>query len=400
MRRPARQRGARGFAIVFALFIVALLLVTGLAMLGVAQYSAANTRNIEAKQDSYNAAEAGLNQAIDRIDASRIYQASMVPGAMPTTSYSYTYTVVNNLANGSPTLTTYPDAGGYPIKVPANRALITSTGVGPRGERPTNLEAIVKDTQLILTFPNDAIDAGLDISGNWNSGVGIGVAGSSPGANDATVHANHNITATIAFLQGTASASGIIDTLNSSAGGTNTAQHVLPTSQMAPFVADEKAVAQAGGPYALYIPNGGTLPSTYTCPSGAPAEGCTVFVDGSYKMSANTVITFTGRVNLVINGDYTSTGNSAIKFQSGQQSLFAINGNADIGGNGTASALIWALGNTTLHGNGFQLGALVSGGNVIFKGGGANGGFKYDKSYKGFTFTVPGTIVVSTFGEY
>ncbi|HZV78170.1 MAG TPA: hypothetical protein VFF60_01025 [Candidatus Binatus sp.] len=400
MTHDIHKTGERGFAMVFSMFIVTLLLVLGLAMLSVSQYSSADTRNIESKQSAFDAAEAGINEAIDKIDASRTYAGNGVVGVMPTTSYTFTYTVVNNLANSQPTVASYPDAGGYAVNVPGNRALITSTGVGPHGERPTHVEAIVKDTQINVAFPNDAIDAGLDISGNWNTGVGIGVQGSSPGANDAIVHANHNITATIAFLQGTASASGTIDTLNNTTGGINTAQRQLPTSQMAQFVAAEKATVQAGGQYVMYIPSGGTIPSTYTCPSGAPAQGCTIFVDGPYLMSGQTTITFTGRVNLIINGNYTSIGNSAIHFQAAQKSLFVINGNADIGGNGTASALIWTLGNTTLHGNGFQLGSLVSGGNVIFKGGGSNGGFKYDKSYQNFTFAVPGTIVVSTFGEY
>jgi hypothetical protein len=116
-------------------------------------------------------------------------------------------------------------------------------------------------------------------------------------------------------------------------------------------------------------------------------------------MSGQTTISFTGRVLLVINGDYSSTGSSGITFQGGTKSLFVVNGNADIGGNGTAAALIWAKGDTTLHGNGFQLGALVSGGNVNFAGGGSTGGFKYDPSLNNFSITIPGHIVVMTYGE-
>jgi Tfp pilus assembly protein PilX len=394
-KRRISHPSSRGFAMVFALFVVALLLVVGLAMLAVSQNSASATLNMEYKQTAFDAAEAGLNQGIDRLDASQGFSSSG-SGAL-SNGYTYTYSVKNNLANPNPILNFTDPASGNSVTIPGNRALVVSTGQGPDGQRVTAVEAIVKNTQTTVAFPNDAIDAGLDIQGNWNHK--IGVAGSAPGVNDATVHANNDITASIGFLGGSATASGTIDSLNPGPGGINTPQKVLPTAQLTPFVAAEMAIAKAGGPYALYIPANGSLPATFDCPSGAPANGCTVFFDGPLHMSGQTTISFTGRVLLVINGDYSSTGSSGITFQGGTKSLFVVNGNADIGGNGTAAALIWAKGDTTLHGNGFQLGALVSGGNVNFAGGGANGGFKYDPSLNNFSITIPGHIVVMTYGE-
>jgi hypothetical protein len=390
------RRTQRGFAMVFSLFIVVLLLVIGLAMLSVSQYSSSETLNVQSKQASFNAAEAGISSGIDKLDSSLSYTASGNTGSL-SNGYTFTYSVINNLLGTNPRPVTDPVTGGS-VQIPPARALIVSTGQGPNGERPTTVEAIVKDSQSTVTFPNDAIDAGLDIEGNWNHK--IGVAGSSPGANDATIHANHNITATIGFLQGTASASGTVDSLNSGPGGVNTPQKVLPTNQLSPFVASELSLAHGGGPYAMYIPASGSLPTSFACPSGAPAYGCTVFFDGPVHISGNQTYSFTGKVVLVINGDYTSTGNSGLTFQSGTHSLFVVNGNADIGGNGSASALVWVKGDTTLHGNGNYFGAIVTGGNAIFNGGGSSGGFMYDKSLNNFTISIPGHVIISTFGEY
>ena len=391
------RRSSRGFAMVFALFITVLLLVIGLAMYSASQFSALSTMNVERKQNSFNAAEAGLNTAIDKLDGSiYTYSASNAPGTL-SNGFTYSFTVINNLARGQSATATDPVTGNT-ITIPAFRAFIYSTGQGPNGERATTVEAIVRQTGTQFSFPHDAIDAGLDVAGSWNWGAGV--LASAPGLNDASIHSNHNITVSLGFDQGSASASGTIDSLNSAPSGINTPQLPLPTAQFPAFVAYEKAIAQAGGPYAMYVPAGGTMPSRFDCPSGAPETGCVVFYDGPYSMSGHQEIDFTGRVTFVVNGDYVATGNAQIMFQSGTKSLFAVNGNCDDGGNGTMYALIWSKGDTILHGNGMQVGAVVAGGNVYFKGGGSSGGFKYDGNLGNFNVDLPGHIVVSAYGEY
>ena len=397
-RKPTHtHRASRGFAMIFALFITVLLLVIGLAMYSASQFSSLSTMNVERKQNSFNAAEAGLNTAIDKLDGSiYTYYASNAPGTL-SNGYTYSYTVINNLASGQSRSTTDPVTGNA-ITIPASRAFIYSIGQGPNGERATTVEAIVKQTGTQFSFPHDAIDAALDVSGSWNWGAGV--LASAPGENNANIHSNHNITASLGFLQGTATASGTTDSLNSSPSGVNTAQLPLPTAQFPAFVAYEKSIAQAGGPYAAYYPAGSSMPSRWDCPSGAPEAGCVVFYDGPFSMSGHQEIDFSGRVTFVVNGDYQATGNAQIVFQSGTKSLFAVNGNCDDGGNGTEYALIWSKGDTTLHGNGMQIGAVVAGGNVYFKGGGSNGGFKYDVNLGNFNVDLPGHIVVSAYGEY
>jgi len=395
VRANTRHR-LRGFALILALLIVALFLIIGLALLSVSQSSSLATLNVERKEDSFNAAEAGLNTAIEQLDMSASFSATNATSTL-SNGYTFTYSIVNNLANGGSTSAKDPVTGRL-LTVPGKRAFVYSTGQGPNGERATTVEAIVRQPSTPLKFPNDAIDAGLDIAGNWNHNIGI--SGSAPGADDATVHANHNITVSVGFLQGTATASGMIDTLDLGPGGVGTPQITLPTAQMPAFVAYEKSVALAGGPYVLYIPSGGTVPSRYACPSGAPSAGCTVFLDGPLSISGNQTINFTGTVTFVVNGNYTAAGQAQISFQSRTKSLFAVNGNVDDGGLGTMYALIWSKGDTILHGNGYQRGAIVAGGNVYMKGGGSKGGFLYDPSLGNFSISLPGHIVISTYGEY
>jgi len=394
-KKAARFR-TRGFAMAFTLCMTMLIMLLGLAMLAVSQASSLSTMNVERKQESFDAAEAGLNQAIDQLDGASTYTASNTSGTL-SNNYTYQYTVINNLARGAAVPSTDP-VTGQTVTVPANRAFIISTGQGPNGERATTVESIVKQTGTQFNFPNDAIDAGIDIAGNWNFKQGI--KGSSPGANNANIHANHNITANVGYLQGGASASGTVDTLNSGPSGVNTPQRTLPTSQMAAFVAYWKSQSQEGGKYNEYLPAGSTPPTTFDCPSDAPASGCVVFYDGPLIISGKQTITFTGTVTFIVNGNYYASGSSQISFQSGTKSLFAVNGNADDGGLGTMYALIWAKGDVTLHGNGWQQGAVVAGGNAYLLGGGSSGGFIYDAALNNFGINIPGHVVISAYGEY
>jgi len=392
---PTRSQ-SRGFAMAFTLCMTMLIMVLALGMLAVSQGNSLSTMNVERKQDSFDAAEAGLNTAIDQLDGAAAFSATNTTGTL-SNNYTYTYTIVNNLAGGQAVPSTDP-VTGQTITVPANRALIISVGQGPNGERATTVESIVKQTGTQFNFPNDAIDAGLDIAGSWNFKSGI--KGSSPGAYDANIHANHNITAGVGFLQGNASASGTVDSLNSGPYGTNTPQRTLPTSQMSAFVAYWKTQSQGDSKYNEYYTAGSPLPKEYDCPSDAPPSGCVVFYDGPLTMSGSQTITFTGTVTFIVNGNYTASGQSQISFQSGTKSLFAVNGNADDGGLGTMYALIWSKGDTTLHGNGWQQGAVVAGGNAYLKGGGSSGGFVYDAALNNFSVNIPGHIVISAYGEY
>jgi hypothetical protein len=380
---------------ILALFVVGLLLVAGFVLMSNSQFSAADTVNSEQKDQAFNAAEAGDSTAIESLDlnsGSTSGSGTLANGA------TYQYTITNNLASGS----ALPISGRGSL--PAYSALISSKGWGALAGRPVTVESVVTPATSTITFPNDAIDAGLDIQGNWNSGNCIGISGSAPSNNNANIHANHNITANTCFTDGQASASGTVSGNVNATGGTvnGVPQVPLPTAQMATFVSNEKTIAQSSPPLYPYdyIASGGSLPSTYACPVTAPSTGCVVFVDSSLSMAGHSSASFTGRVTVVVNGDFSATGQAALSFQTGKQSVLVVNGNADVGGNGSAAALVWAKGDITLHGNGNLDGAAVAGGNVNFLGGGNGGGFTYDSTLINVTLGQQGKLTIATFGEY
>ena len=64
----SRQRPQRGFVMIIALFIIVLLLAVGIMLLDNVFSAAANVVNMQQKNQIYEAAEAGLNSAIDLLD--------------------------------------------------------------------------------------------------------------------------------------------------------------------------------------------------------------------------------------------------------------------------------------------------------------------------------------------
>jgi hypothetical protein len=387
MRIRKRIEGERGFALVFSLFIMVLLLITTLLLLQNTQGTAANTHANELKNGALNAAEAGANKAMDALDGSL---AATGPGSGTLANgYKYSYTIYPNLSSRTSKSYTDPQLGN--ILVPPAMAAIVSVGKGPVLERPVTVEEIIQ-APVNFNLGSNAILANVDITGNWNHKIGI--EESSPGANDANIHADGNISASVGFLHGTATASGASDSLNGGPGGVNTAQQFVPTGQF-------PALIQYMQNHASVTVNGGSLASSYTCPAYvAGVLGKIIFYNGSLHPSGQTTTTFTGDCILVVNGDYDQTGQAAMTFQSSQHSIMLVNGNASYAGNAATSALLWSKGDITLDGNANITGAVVAGGSVSFGGGGSGGGFEYDRSFLNFQVNIPSKIRTAAYGEY
>jgi len=381
-------RSGRGFAMVFALFIMVLLLITTLLLLQNTQGTAANTRANELKNGSLNAAEAGANKAIDALDGSL---AATGPGSGTLANgYKYGYTIYPNLSNGASRTYTDPQLGS--IVVPPAMAAITSVGTGPVSERPVIVEEIIQ-APVNFNLGGNAILANINLTGRTNPGTKV--QESSPGANDANVHANGIISTHNLTDQGTATASGASDTLNGAPGGSNTAQQFVPTGQFPALIQYMQNHA------AITIPSGGSLASTYTCPSYVSGVlGKVIFYNGSLSMAGNTNITFTGDCILVVNGSLNQSGNASMTFQGSQHSIVLVNGDASYAGNADTAALLWSKGNTSFAGNGNMTGAVVAGGSVDFSGGGSGGGFEYDRSFLNFQISIPSKIKTAAYGEY
>jgi hypothetical protein len=383
----------RGLVMVLALFLLALLAVVTMLLLTDAQFVASDTRNTEVKNESFDAAEAGINAALDALDVS----LAAIPTGSATlpSGYRYAYTVYPNFGGLAALSWADPNAGGQ-LTIPIGSAVIVSTGKGPVGERPTTVEALVTADVVTQSYPNLAIVAGRNIQGNYNPNAGIK---DDSNQNSANVHANGLITARIGGgIQGVATASGKTNTLPP--GTTGAPLVLLPTISQFDYVVsnyDNQAKLFASA-YTVDVPAGGTLQPSYLCPASAPAGGCLVFYDGPLTSTSGQT-TFSGPWTLVINGDYKQAGSSQMIFQN-QPSMLIVNGNADFGGNAVAGAYVQVKGSLSLGGNGAFSGAIMALGNVTFDGGGVSGGFTFNPKVIPPPTKLIGLVKIVTYGEY
>src|ERR1022692_2303986 len=101
----------RGFSLVLALFIVALILIASLALLANAQYGSQDARSMEQKNAVFDAAEAGVEDAINALDGSSTATSGSSTLA---DGYAFSYTITSNPGPGTIT----PSDGINPVLVP------------------------------------------------------------------------------------------------------------------------------------------------------------------------------------------------------------------------------------------------------------------------------------------
>src|SRR5689334_17935736 len=95
MRTRMSGPSDRGFAMILTIFVIGLLLVAGMMLLSNSQYSASDAVNTEQKNQAFNAAEGGLDNAMEALDLSTFATGS-ASGAL-SNGGNYTYTITNNL---------------------------------------------------------------------------------------------------------------------------------------------------------------------------------------------------------------------------------------------------------------------------------------------------------------
>lgn len=384
----------RAFTLAFALFAVALLAVVGLALLITAQYGSTDTRNAELKNGAFNAAEAGLDAALDALDTS----LSAVPARSATlpNGYHYTVDVYPNFTGTQPVTRGNPRGSGDDVTIPVNSAIIKSTGTGPNGERPTTVEAVVTADITTQSYPNYAIVAGRHIQGDYLVVAGIRDISN---ANSASVHANSDISARIAGgVQGTATASGSVNTLPPRTTGTPEVE--LPTIRKFDHIVSnyQNQPKLFNGPSNVYIPANGTVASSYTCPALGAPSGCLLFVEGTF-VSTDQQITFYGLWTVVIDGDLKQSGLASFTFFN-KPSLLIVNGNADVEGGGIAGAYVEVKGNITFSGSAVFNGATMALGDVYFLSGASSGSFSFDPAAIPPPRTLAGLVKIVTYVEY
>jgi hypothetical protein len=386
-----RPNAVRGFVLPYVLAFAAVLSVIAMLLLESANSASESTYSVQDKNAVFDAAEAGLNAALDDLDISLLTGATRT-ATLPN-GCTFTYTIHPNFTGLNLLQITNPITGSGQIYIPIGGAIIDSTGSDPNGDRSTTVEAAVTVDTTQLTYPQLAIATGLSIQGTYGGGI------TDPGGtNSAAVHTNGDIIASIGGgVQGAASASGPIDSLPS--GTANAASVPLPTvSQFDYMIASYKSQAQVfGGPTNIYVPAGGSLSSTYTCSGLGVLLGCLVFYDGPLDLTQG--VTFSGPWTMVVNGDLYESGSGFVAFAT-KPSQLAVNGNAQFLDNSFVTGYVQVKGSTNLGSDGLFTGAIMSLGSLTFASAGGSGGIAYDPTVIPLPHLLTGLVKIVTYSEY
>jgi Tfp pilus assembly protein PilX len=382
----------RGFILPYVILVCVVILAFFSLLLASAQDLTKGMRSLDGKNGTFDAAEAGLNAALEALNISS--STSGVVNGTLADGYTYTYTIYSNFAGSTGKPIADPIRGKGLLNIPPQSALIVSVGSDPNGGRPSTVEALVAAHSVTVAFWKYAIIAGRNIQGSYQNGItDVGKR------QTAFVHANGSIDAAISgIVQGEATASGDTNTLPP--GRTGAAQVSLPTvGQFDMLVSDyEDEVKLYPGPADLYAGDGTKLASTYTCPSPQPADGCLLFYDGKLDLGS-TQLTFIGKWTVVVNGDLTDNAPAKVRFAD-RAGLIVANGNASIEGDGLTNAYVEVKGSTLYGGSETFTGALITLGNFTFDSANSSGPFQFDSNVVPPSKIIMGRVKVVSYAEY
>ena len=388
-------RGERGFLLGYIMIVAAILSLVAMLLLQSAQSGAVATRSIEVKNNSFNAAEAGLNSALEALDRN-IDEATTRTETLAD-GYKYTYSIYPNFHGSLSQLMNDPGevlggkGGSDQVSVPAGGAVIVVEGTGPSGERPTVLEAAVTVDTAMLAYPHYALTSGLNVQG-------VLADAASSGQPAITVHANGSITARNASsLTIQSEASGKTNTLPT--GKTNAPQVTLPmVSQFDYMVASYKNQATTYGTDGdVYLPDGSLLASSYRCPTLPAGESCLLFYDGALTMTSQQT-TLNGPWTMIVDGDLSMSGTGALLFAA-RPSLLIVNGNAKLLKAAQINAYLEVKGSTTLSSAATLTGAILTLGTLTFTDG-SGGGIDYDPSVIPPGRAMTGLVKIISYAEF
>lgn len=384
----------RGFAMGLALIAIAVLFFAAIVVLQYASNSASNAGGVQSKQTAFDAAEAGLNDGMRKLDVSLGTTPNGTTGTGSlSTGASYTWTmVVNNLASSSST----PAPSG--IVVPKHSAYISSTASIP-GNRVATVGAIIGHANG-LQMPGGAINAAANIYDGSHAPI-LQSATLVP----ADIHANGNITVggNPGTVQGTTYAAGSTNQWTTANGhyanqppvAFASAAQVTAISNTALGLAKTGTTVQGSSPTGTYTGNvyvNGAINAT----SGTIQfnGGGTVYINGNVALSGTATLVNQNGSLIVVNGTFSSSGQAGLSVPTGsggQLMVLASDPNtalcagggggcaATIGGNGSSVGMLFVPnGSVQMSGNGKIIGALAAGVDIVFNGGGSKGAFQYD----------------------
>jgi len=369
------RRGERGMVLVIALFMVVIVMLVAVALLENASYAANDALSVQTKNQTFDAAEAGLNVAVWQIDQDNlIASGNPTPCSSPVNGYSCKWEVVYNGLHGAGATVPDPNpAQSSPITVGPGQALLAGWSSSILGGRTVYVEQIVAPGAPTF-LPKGAIICGqnaiishqqiTDISGHHGADIRCGSITTSGGGQtpDGNSYASGSINQLVGF-------DGVAHT-------DQTPPMFLTAGELSAIQSSTRAQAQSGLPnfYAAGDVSSGVI--------GSSGASCVAYIGGSITLRANGSLTNYCTTTVVM-GDVTISGNPTYQASPASTThimyVFGTNG-ATLNGTPTTWGIVYsANAGITINGAGYGVfnGSVITPYNVTMNGGG-NASFHYN----------------------
>lgn len=366
-----RQRNARhdrGIALIMVLFLVVILILVAVVVLSIASSSANDTWGVQTKNQTFNAAEAGVEYAQWSIDQNLALQSGGT-GTVNSSGYDYNWSVVGNQLSTTQSKS-YADANPRigNITVPGGMAVIAGWASSPTGGRTVYVEEVVATAAPTNLTPG-AIICGktgqidhqqiTDTSGNNGADIHCGTIVANGGGQ---------------IPQGKTYATGTINQIF----GVDGKAHVnatppvfLTAAQLAAIQSTTLAGSKSGG--ANYFTSGNVTGGTI----GTSGSNCVAYIGGSIVLHGNGNLTNYCTTTVVM-GDVTISGNAtyqALPANAGHVVYVFGTGGTTLQGTPTTVGFFYvANSDVTINGggNGNFTGSVITPNNVTMNGGGTS----------------------------
>ena len=371
----------RGSALIIALFIAVMLLLVAVAVLTNTSYSANTTLSIHTKNQTFDAAEAGLNVAQYQLDQN-LNAPNGTSGSGPSAILGYTYNwkiVDNELSKAGNPLVTDPDPQqSGTVNVPGGEALLVGWASSILGGRTVYVEELVKQAPPTV-LPNGAITCGktgqinhqqiIDTSGNNRADIRCGTITSNGGG---------QVPQGKSFATCNVSGCNAIFGYDGKAYIGQAPPTFLTAAQLGAIQSTILSQARSGG--SNYYTSGDVTSGTI----GSSGASCVAYIGGNVTLRGNsTLINYCATT--VVMGDVTVSGNASYQSLPASQThiiyVFGSSGTVLQGTPTTAGIFYVANANVTLNGSGAGnfTGGIITPNNVTMNGGGT-AVFNYNSS--------------------
>lgn len=365
VRLRPRSHRQRGISLIIVLFIVVMLVLVAAGVLSNSSYSANDALNVQTKNQTFNAAEAGLNVALWTLDQNL---ASSSSGSNTVDGYTYDWAISANNLTGTTAMTVNdPDPNqSATITLQPGQALLVGSASAIMGGRTVYVEQVVALAPPVY-LGNGAITCGkkgiishqqiTDLSGNHGADVHCGTLVSSGGGQ---------------IPDGKSIATGTINDITGYDGHAYVNQApptFLTAAELATIRASVLSQAQSGG--SNYYTAGNLSSGTI----GTSAGKCVAYIGGNITLKgSSTLINYCETT--VVAGDVTVSGNATYQaLPSSRTHIVYVfgSGGTTLQGTPTNAGIFYvANADVTLNGSGGGnfTGAIITPNNVTMNGGG------------------------------